>query len=156
MIFVAGSILAGFSTSAATLISARAVQAIGAAFIMPSTLSTVNAVFRRKYRAAAFGVWVAVISGAAVGPLAGGALPEWVFWHWIFLVNVPVCIIAPIGAVLTVHETRSPDKLPGVDVNGAQLRPSPLPPWFLRLLRAPTWAGGSRNLHLAPLAGRGQ
>jgi len=73
-IFVAGSVLAGFSTSAATLISACAVQEIGAAFIMSSVLSTVNAVFRGKYRAAAFGVRSAVISGeAAVGPLAGGA-----------------------------------------------------------------------------------
>ena len=75
-IFVAGSVLAGFSTSAATLISAR--QAIGAAFIMPSTLSTVNAVFRGKYRAAAFGVWGAV---AAVGPPTGGPLTEWVSWY---------------------------------------------------------------------------
>ena len=83
-VFVAGSVLAGFSTSASTLISARAVQAVGAALIMPSTLSTVNAVFRGKYRAAAFGVWGAVISGAAaVGPLAGGALTQWVSWHWI-------------------------------------------------------------------------
>ncbi|WP_284850303.1 MFS transporter [Corynebacterium rhinophilum] len=121
-IFVAGSVLAGFSTSAATLISARAVQAIGAAFIMPSTLSTVNAVFRGKYRAAAFGVWGAVISGAeAVGPLACGALTEWVSWHWNFLVNVPVGIIVAMGAVLNVRETHSPDKLPGVDVDGAQL-----------------------------------
>lgn len=122
--------------TAATLICARAVQAIGAAFVMPSTLSTVNDVFRRKYRAAAFGVWVAVISGAAVGPLAGGALPEWVFWHLIFLVNMPVGIIVAIGAVLTVRETCSPDKLPGVYLDGAQLRLSPLPPWSLRLLRA--------------------
>ena len=116
----------------------------------------VNAVFRGKYRAAAFGVWFAVVSGAAVGPLAGGALPEWVFWHLIFLVNVPDCIIAPVGAVFTVHETRSPDKLPGLYLDGAQLRPSPLTPWFLRSLRASTWVGGSRNLHLASLAGRGQ
>ncbi|MER0080250.1 hypothetical protein ABRP87_09940 [Corynebacterium sp. KPL2830] len=49
---------------------------------MPSTLSTVNAVFRGKYRAAAFSVWGAVISGAAaVGPLAGRALTEWVSWY---------------------------------------------------------------------------
>ncbi|WP_288747693.1 MFS transporter [uncultured Corynebacterium sp.] len=81
-IFVAGSVLAGFSTTAAALISARALQAIGAAFIMPSTLSTVNAVFRGKYRAAAFGVWGALISGAdEVRPLAGGALTEWVSWY---------------------------------------------------------------------------
>ena len=81
-IFVAGSVLAGFSTSAATLISACAVQEIGAAFIMSSVLSTVNAVFRGKYRAAAFGVWGALISGAdEVRPLAGGALTEWVSWY---------------------------------------------------------------------------
>ncbi|MBM0261417.1 MFS transporter [Corynebacterium macginleyi] len=136
-IFVAGSVLAGFSTTAATLISARGVQAIGVAFIMPSPLSTVNAGFRGRYRAAAFGEWFAVVSGAAVvGPLAAGALTEWVSWHWIFLVNMPVGIIVAIGAVLTVRETCSPDKLPGVYLDGAQLRLSPLPPWSLRLLRA--------------------
>lgn len=80
-IFVEGSVLAGFLPPP-PLTSARAVQAIGAAFIMPSTLSTVNAVFRGKYRAAAFGVWGAVISGsAALGLLAGGALTEWVSWY---------------------------------------------------------------------------
>lgn len=80
-IFVEGSVLAGFLPPP-PLTSARAVQAIGAAFVMPSTLSTVNAVFRGKYRAAAFGVWGAVISGAAaLGLLAGGALTEWVSWY---------------------------------------------------------------------------
>ncbi len=121
-VFVAGSVWAGFSETAGILISARAVQAVGAAFIMPSTLSTVNAVFRGKYRAAAFGVWGAVISGAAaVGPLAGGALTQWVSWHWIFLVNVPIGLFVAGGAVLTVRETRSPETRPGVDVDGAQL-----------------------------------
>lgn len=77
LVFMGGSLFAALSTSAGLLISARAVQAVGAALIMPSTLSTVNAVFRGKYRAAAFGVWGAVISGAAaIGPLAGGALTQ--------------------------------------------------------------------------------
>lgn len=121
-VFVVGSVMAGLSASSGTLISARAVQAVGAALIMPSTLSTVNAVFRGKYRAAAFGVWGAVISGAAaVGPLAGGALTQWASWHWIFWVNVPVGVIIAIGAILTVRETRSPKTLPGIDVDGAQL-----------------------------------
>lgn len=75
ILFVAGSLLAAAASAAGLLIGARAVQAVGAAFIMPSALSTVNVVFHGKYRAAAFGVWGAVISGvAAVGPLAGGAL----------------------------------------------------------------------------------
>lgn len=91
VIFVAGSLLAAGAGSADALIGSRAVQAIGAALIMPSTLSTVNATFRGTYRAAAFGVWGAVISGAAaLGPLAGGALTQWASWNWIFLVNLPI------------------------------------------------------------------
>ena len=82
VIFVAGSLLAAGAGSAGALIGSRAVQAIGAALMMPSTLSTVNATFRGTYRAAAFGVWGAVISGAAaLGPLAGGALTQWASWN---------------------------------------------------------------------------
>ncbi len=64
VVFMGGSLLAAMAGTAGLLIGARAVQAVGAAFIMPSTLSTVNAVFRGKYRAAAFGVWGAVIFGS--------------------------------------------------------------------------------------------
>ena len=121
-VFIAGSILAGLSTAAGPLIAARAVQAVGAALIMPSTLSSVNAVFRGRYRAAAFGVWGAVISGAAaVGPLAGGALTQWMSWHWIFLVNVPLGLLVALAAVFTVRETRSDQRLPGADIDGAIL-----------------------------------
>ena len=122
VVFVGGSLLAAASPSAGMLIGARAVQAVGAACIMPSTLSTVNAIFRGKYRAAAFGVWGAVISGAAaVGPLAGGALTQWTSWHWIFLVNLPIGIAIFIAALITVPETRGKTQRPGVDVDGALL-----------------------------------
>lgn len=122
VVFVAGSILAAIASDATALISSRAVQALGAALIMPSTLSTVNAVFRGKYRAAAFGVWGAVISGAAaVGPLAGGMLTQWASWRWIFLVNVPLGIIIIIAAALTVPETRGVTPRRGADVDGALL-----------------------------------
>lgn len=122
VVFVAGSVLAALAEAAGPLIAARAVQAIGAALIMPSTLSTVNAVFRGRYRAAAFGVWGAVISGAAaVGPLAGGALTQWASWHWIFLVNIPIGIAVFVAAVLTVPETRGERSRPGADIDGALL-----------------------------------
>lgn len=122
VVFVGGSILAAMSDAAGTLIAARAVQAIGAALIMPSTLSTVNAVFRGRYRAAAFGVWGAVISGAAaIGPLAGGALTQWASWHWIFLVNIPLGLLVFVAAILTVPETRGAKGRPGADVDGALL-----------------------------------
>lgn len=122
VLFMVGSLLAALSGTAGGLIGSRAVQAAGAAFIMPSTLSTVNAVFRGKYRATAFGVWGAVISGAAaIGPLAGGALTQWASWHWIFLVNLPLGVIVLIAASLAVPETRGEKKLPGADVDGALL-----------------------------------
>ena len=122
VVFVGGSILAAMADAAGPLIAARAVQAIGAALIMPSTLSTVNAVFRGKYRGAAFGVWGAVISGAAaIGPLAGGALTQWASWHWIFLVNIPLGAAVFIAGLLTVPETKGAKGRPGADVDGALL-----------------------------------
>ena len=121
-VFVGGSLTAALSGTAEALIAARAIQAVGAALIMPSTLSTVNAVFRGRYRAAAFGVWGAVISGAAaVGPLAGGVLTQWASWHWIFLVNIPLGAAIALAAVFTIPETRGDGLLPGADVDGALL-----------------------------------
>lgn len=121
-VFTLGSVLAAVAQDAGGLISARAVQALGASGILPATLSTVNATFRGKYRAAAFGVWGAVISGAAaIGPLAGGALTEYATWRWIFLVNVPICLIVMIAALLTVRPTRGAVVGKGADVDGALL-----------------------------------
>ena len=94
VIFVASSLLAATSQDAGMLLTARALQGIGGAMIMPNTLSTVSATFRGKYRAAAFGVWGAVMSSAAaLGPLLGGVLTETLGWRWIFLVNLPLGII---------------------------------------------------------------
>lgn len=122
VVFTGGSLLAALSGTAGLLIGARAVQAVGAALIMPSTLSTVNAVFRGRNRAAAFGVWGAVISGAAaIGPLAGGMLTQWVSWHWIFLVNLPIAAILVVAALVTVPQTHGGTPRPGADVDGALL-----------------------------------
>lgn len=122
VLFMIGSILAALSDAASPLIWARVVQALGAALIMPATLSTVNATFRGRYRAAAFGVWGAVISGAAaVGPLAGGALTQYASWEWIFIVNIPLGVIVMVATLMWVRETRGGDNRPGVDVDGALL-----------------------------------
>lgn len=122
VVFVGGSLLAAASDSSTALIVARVVQGIGGALVLPCTLSTVNATFRGRDRAVAFGVWGAVISGmAAVGPLLGGWLTTSFTWPWIFLVNVPIGILVIIGAVLFVPETRAQITVPGLDVVGLVL-----------------------------------
>ncbi|WP_348519357.1 MFS transporter [Bifidobacterium sp. ESL0784] len=106
VVFVVGSVLAASSNGATLLLCARAVQAIGGALVMPSTLSIVSASFRGKNRAIAFGVWGSVMSAAAaVGPFLGGLLTGTIGWRWIFLVNVPLGLIVFVSAIFFVPKT---------------------------------------------------
>ncbi|MDO5083365.1 MAG: MFS transporter [Arachnia propionica] len=116
-VFVAGSVLAGLATGAGPLIAGRAVQGVGGAMVLPATLSSVNATFRGPHRATAFGIWGAVLSGAAaLGPLLGGWLTAGTGWRAVFWINVPLGIVVVVAARHLVPETRSP-------------RPEPLEPF---------------------------
>lgn len=118
-IFVIGSIMAALSGSSMLLLLARVVQGVGGAMVLPATLSTVNAVFRGKDRAAAFGIWGATMSGAAaVGPLLGGWLAGSFSWEWIFWVNVPIGIGVIVATMQLVPETKSEVPARGLDVGG--------------------------------------
>lgn len=119
VVFVGGSLLAAASGSGSALITARAVQGVGGALILPSTLSTVNATFTGRSRTIAFAVWGSVISGmAAVGPLLGGWLTTSFTWQWIFWVNLPVGIVILIGIIAFVPETKEAEFSRGLDVDG--------------------------------------
>ncbi|MVU81120.1 MFS transporter [Nocardia sp. ET3-3] len=121
-VFLAGSVFAALAGSSGALILARVVQGVGGAFVLPATLSSVNATFRGRDRIVAFAVWGAVISGmAAVGPLLGGSLTTYADWRWIFLVNIPIGIAVAAGALLVVRETRAEITEPGLDVDGLLL-----------------------------------
>ncbi|MDO5720633.1 MAG: MFS transporter [Actinomycetaceae bacterium] len=118
-IFVIASLLAGFATSPALLITARAFQGIGGAAVLPTTLSTVNATFRGPDRAIAFAVWGSVMSGmAAIGPLLGGWIATYATWHWIFFINIPLGVIIGIATIFTVPETLDPPEDPRLDPVG--------------------------------------
>lgn len=122
-VFVTGSMLAALADHATVLLSARALQGVGGAMVLPSTLSIVNATFRGRDRAAAFGVWGAVMAGAAaLGPLLGGVLTQVAGWPSVFWVNVPIGIAVAIAIVLLVDEPRGPHGAGrGVDVAGPLL-----------------------------------
>jgi EmrB/QacA subfamily drug resistance transporter len=117
--FIAASMWAGRADSAQSLIGARLLQGVGGAMILPSTLSSVNALFRGRERAIAFAVWGSVIGGmAALGPLVGGWLTTEHSWRWIFYINVPIGFIAVVGSLALVPETRDEHAVRGMDVIG--------------------------------------
>ncbi|MGW1225575.1 MFS transporter [Streptomyces sp. NPDC002530] len=109
VLFGAGSALAAMSGSPAELITWRAVMGFGAAFVMPATLAVLMNVFERDEQPKAIGIWAGSVGlGIAIGPITGGLLLEHFWWGSIFLVNVPVVVIAVIAMVVLVPESRDP------------------------------------------------
>ena len=120
--FVLASLAAATAESAGWLIAARVVQGVGGAMVLPASLSTVNAIYRGRDRAVAFGIWGATIGGtAAVGPLLGGWLTESFSWRWAFLINVPIGAVLVFGLLKFVPETRDESAKRGLDWLGAVL-----------------------------------
>jgi EmrB/QacA subfamily drug resistance transporter len=124
-VFALGSVVAAFASGTGMLIGARVVMGLGAAFVMPATLSILNAVFPPKERPQAIAAWSAVTGiGIVIGPTLGGLLLSHFWWGSIFLINVPLVAVALAGAMLTVPETAEPsvhrlDLLGTVLVGGA-------------------------------------
>lgn len=114
LIFGAASLLAAFSPDPQTLIAARVLLAVGAASMMPATLSLIRLTFEDEAeRAFAIGVWAAVASGgAAFGPLMGGALLEAFWWGSVFLINLPIVAIALVLTLRVIPDEPGDPKLP--------------------------------------------
>ena len=111
VVFAAGSALAAFSSGSGVLIAARVVMGLGAAFVMPATLSILNAVFPPRERPQAIAAWSAVTgAGVVIGPTLGGLLLSHFWWGSVFLINLPLAALALIGVLLTVPETAEPSR----------------------------------------------
>jgi EmrB/QacA subfamily drug resistance transporter len=119
VIFLIASVLAGAAQTGEWLIAARLLQGVGGAAILPATQSILNANFRGKDRAIAFGIWGSVIGGmAAVGPLLGGFLTTYVSWRWAFFINIPIGLLAIAGTLRYIGESRDEHAKPGFDFPG--------------------------------------
>jgi EmrB/QacA subfamily drug resistance transporter len=106
-VFTVASAACGLSPSPAWLIGFRAVQGLGAAMLMPQTLTIITNTFPPERRGAAFGVWGAVAGVATIaGPTLGGLLVTAFDWRWIFFVNVPFGVIALVLTFVIIPDLR--------------------------------------------------
>jgi len=143
-LFLAGSIGAAFSGSVLMLIAFRTVMGAGAALTMPSTLSIINDTFRTpRERARAISAWAGSSGlGLAIGPIAGGLLLSKFWWGSVFLVNVPIVVLAVGGALLLVKDSRNP-AAERPDPVGSALSMAGLGLLLWAIIEAPTEGWGS-------------
>ncbi len=93
-IFTGASALAALAPTIEALIAARAVQGLGAAIVLPLTLTLLSESFAEDKRGMALGIWAGVSGlGVALGPFVGGAVVQGVAWNWIFWLNVPIGVV---------------------------------------------------------------
>lgn len=127
-LFTVASLLAGLSSDISTLIAARALQGLGAAFLSPAALSILVASFPdRGMRAKALGMWGTVIGlGASFGTLLGGAVVEGGGWRLAFLINVPVGVVLLVGARVIPARSEERQRRTKIGLIGAALATSGL------------------------------
>ncbi|SFO21429.1 Predicted arabinose efflux permease, MFS family [Bradyrhizobium sp. Ghvi] len=112
LVFLVGSIACGVATTAPLLWAARAVQGVGAAFVITGGIALLASMYvKPEERARAFGL-MGVLSGIAMalGPTVGGLLSDWIGWRYIFFVNIPLCLLVLLVVPLLVAESQSRER----------------------------------------------
>jgi EmrB/QacA subfamily drug resistance transporter len=147
VIFALSSATAGLAVNSTDLVASRVVQGVGAALMMPATLSIITDAFPASERGKAMGMWAGVSALAlAVGPVVGGALTEHVSWRAIFYLNIPVAIGAVTAALFAVRESRDNTVGREVDYAGVALLTGSLTALILALVEGNAWGWGSTEI----------
>jgi EmrB/QacA subfamily drug resistance transporter len=137
IVFGAASLFAVLSTSSGAVIGARAVMGVGAAFVMPATLSILAHVFPPKERPRAIAIWAGFAGiGVAMGGVVSGALLEHFWWGSIFLINVVVVVIALVAGFFLIPRSREKIHAP-LDPLGAVLSIAGLAALVYGIIEAP-------------------
>jgi EmrB/QacA subfamily drug resistance transporter len=146
-VFGFSSLLIGFSPSDTWLVGFRAVQGIGAAFMMPATLAIITQAFPAEQRGTAIGTWAGVSALAlAIGPVVGGFLTEYVSWRAIFFINPPIAVGAVAVALFAARETRDETVDKTVDFAGIASLTVGLTALVLALVESNSWGWGSARV----------
>jgi EmrB/QacA subfamily drug resistance transporter len=144
VIFAVASATIGFAPNESFLVASRAIQGIGAALMMPATLSIITNAFPPQERGRAIGMWAGVSAIAlALGPLIGGWLTEDVTWRAIFFINIPIAIVAIFVTLFATHESRDETASRKVDYAGITTLTVGLTALVLALVEGNSWGWGS-------------
>ncbi|HEX6023887.1 MAG TPA: MFS transporter [Solirubrobacter sp.] len=147
VIFAGASATIGLAPSTGWLVASRAVQGIGAALMMPATLSIITNAFPAQERGKAIGTWAGVSAIAlAAGPLIGGWLTEDFTWRLIFFINLPVAAVAVAVTLFAAHESRDETASRQVDYPGIAALTAGLTALVLALVEANSWGWGSARI----------
>ncbi|HXD57887.1 MAG TPA: MFS transporter, partial [Thermoleophilaceae bacterium] len=147
VVFAASSAAIGLAPSDAWLVAGRAIQGVGAAFMMPGTLSIISNEFPPAERGKAIGTWAGVSALAlALGPVVGGALTQYVSWRAIFFLNVPVAVGAVAVTLFAAHESRDTTIDRRVDIPGIFTLSVGLTALILALVESNAWGWGSTRI----------
>jgi len=120
--FTAASILCGVAASSRVLIAGRALQGVGAAFLVPGSLAIISATFDEAARGRAIGTWSGFSAiTTAIGPVSGGWLVEHASWRAVFFLNVPLALVVLALSFRFVQESRDPSRTGRIDWRGAAL-----------------------------------
>jgi EmrB/QacA subfamily drug resistance transporter len=152
-LFGAASVACALSPSIRWLIAARAVQGLGAALLIPTSLALLGAGFAPERRGQAIGKWSAFSAAAAgVGPVLGGWLIQTASWRWVFWINVPIAVATLVITTRWVPESRDP-KARHLDFPGAALATVGLGGVVFGLLEAPRLAFGHPAILIGLIGG---
>ena len=147
IVFAISSAAIGFAPSDTALIAFRAVQGVGAAFMMPATLSIITQSFPAEQRGMAIGTWAGVSAMAlAIGPVLGGFLTESVSWRAIFFINPPIAAVALAVTLFAARESRDETVDRTVDVSGIAAITIGLTALVLALVEGNSWHWGSARV----------
>ncbi len=137
VVFAGASIWASFASGAGTVIAARGVMGLGAAFIMPSTLSLITVVFPPQTRGRAIAIWAGFAgAGAAIGPLLSGLILERFSWAGVFWINVPIVLVALVAGAFLLPASKDSQQRP-LDGVGSLLSIAGLSTALYAIIEAP-------------------
>jgi EmrB/QacA subfamily drug resistance transporter len=146
-VFGLSSLAIGFAPSDTTLVAFRAIQGIGAAFMMPATLSIITQAFPAHQRGTAIGTWAGVSALAlAIGPVVGGFLTQQVSWRAIFFINPPIAVIAVAVTLFAARESRDETVSRKVDLPGIASITIGLTALVLALVEGNAWHWASARV----------